>query len=262
MSSSSINIIEVNESNVEQYGFFCMRSKKKSDGYQNKLSWLKSRFQEGLKLKLIRNGEFPLGFIEYIPSEYSWRSVVADNMYVIHCFWILGKSKGKGYGSMLLQDCESDARQSGKVGVAAVTSNQTWLPDKPFFLKHGYKVVDFSPPAFELLVKNFEHSPNPRFIRDHERETMHFNDGLTIYYSDQCPYIHSALEIISDASKELGLEINMIQLTDAQQVKKFAPTAYGVFNVFYNNQLITYHPVTKREFLKLISPHLNDAGRG
>lgn len=80
MSSSNLNILEVNESNVERYGFFCMRSKRNSEGYQNKLLWLKSRFREGLKLKLIRDGEFPLGFIEYIPGEYSWRSVVADQI--------------------------------------------------------------------------------------------------------------------------------------------------------------------------------------
>lgn len=100
-------------------------------------------------------------------------------------------------------------------------------------------------------------SPNPRFIREQERETPPLGSGLTVYYSHQCSYIHAALEVISDASKELGLEINLIPLTDARQLKKFAPNAYGVFSVFYNNQLITYHPVTKREFLKLISPHLS-----
>jgi GNAT superfamily N-acetyltransferase len=257
MGASGVNILEVNESNVERYGFFCMRSKRNAEGYQNKLQWLKSRFREGLKLKLIRDGEFPLGFIEYIPGEYAWRSVVEDRMYVIHCLWVLGKNKGKGYGSMLLEACEADARQSGKVGIAVVTSRQTWLPDKGIFLKHGYEVVDFAPPAFELLVKKLAPSPNPRFIRDEERETPPSGGGVTVYYSHQCPYIHAALEVVSEVSKELGLEANLIPLTDAGQVKKFAPTGYGVFSVFYNDQLITHHPVTKREFLKRISPHLS-----
>ena len=257
MGNGLVNILDVNESNVEQYGFFCMRSKRNTAGYQNKLQWLKSRFREGLKLKLIRDGDFPLGFIEYIPGEYAWRSVAADKMYVIHCLWIPGKNKGKGYGGMLLEACEADARQSGKAGIAVVTSKQTWLPDKAFFLKHGFEAVDAAPPAFELLAKKWAPAPDPRFIRDEERATPPPGNEVTVYYSHQCPYIHDALEIISDASRELGLKTSLIPLTDARQARQCVPAAYGVFGVYYNGKLITYHPVTKREFLKLISPHLS-----
>lgn len=46
-------ILNVNAENVDEYGFFCMRSKPKSKGYQNKLAWMKKRFKEGLKVKIL-----------------------------------------------------------------------------------------------------------------------------------------------------------------------------------------------------------------
>ncbi|WP_169824094.1 hypothetical protein [Anaerobacillus alkalidiazotrophicus] len=50
-----IEIIDVNSSNVETYGFFCLRSKPKSEGYKKKIKWLKHRFNDGLKLKIIQD---------------------------------------------------------------------------------------------------------------------------------------------------------------------------------------------------------------
>ena len=71
-----------------------MRSKPSAYGYQQKQQWLKDRFMEGLKLKIIQEDHRPKGFIEYTPSEYSWRAVEADNYIMIHCLWIVGKDKG------------------------------------------------------------------------------------------------------------------------------------------------------------------------
>jgi hypothetical protein len=33
-------------------------------------------------------------FIEYIPGEQAWRAVHADGYLLIHCLWVVGKSKG------------------------------------------------------------------------------------------------------------------------------------------------------------------------
>jgi hypothetical protein len=48
-----MKIIDVNKNNVVEKGFFCNMSKKKSEGYQRKLRWLKKRFAEGMKIKRI-----------------------------------------------------------------------------------------------------------------------------------------------------------------------------------------------------------------
>jgi hypothetical protein len=65
---NSVEIIDVNSENVDKTGFFCFLSKKKSPGYSLKLAWLKERFSEGLRLKMLKLPE--RGFIEYIPGQY------------------------------------------------------------------------------------------------------------------------------------------------------------------------------------------------
>jgi hypothetical protein len=64
MADPSLEIIGVNGNNVATTGFFCGMSKPKSEGYRQKLEWLKDRFAEGLKIKMIARGG--RGFIEYI----------------------------------------------------------------------------------------------------------------------------------------------------------------------------------------------------
>lgn len=113
---NSVEIIDVNSENVDKTGLFCFMSKKRSPGYALKLAWLRDRFSEGLRLKMLKLPE--RGFIEYIPGEYAWRAVNAAGYMFIHCLWVVGKSKGKGYSRKLLELCEQDAHESSMNGVA------------------------------------------------------------------------------------------------------------------------------------------------
>jgi ribosomal protein S18 acetylase RimI-like enzyme len=247
-----VNIIDVNTANVEETGFFCMRSKSKSDGYQRKLNWLKHRFTEGLRLKIVEENGQPKGFIEYVPIEYTWRAVLGSNFMVIHCLWIVGQGKGKGYGSKLLDECIKDSKEQNKSGVAMVTSKGTWLTNKDFFMKYGFQVVDEAPPSFELIVKNFNECPSPQFPENWAERTQKYEHGITVLRSDQCPYIDNAVQVIIDTAKELDIKVNVIDINDCKDAQLNSPSAYGVFTVLYNGELLTYHPVTKRELLKLL----------
>lgn len=246
-----IELIDVHAGNVEQTGFFCMRSKPKSGGYRSKLEWLKARFAEGMKIKIIQENGQPKGFVEYIPSEYAWRAVEAENYMIIHCLWVVGRGKGKGYGSRLLKACMDDAQAQGKAGVAAVTSRGTWLTDPSFFVSKGFRVEAEAPPAFELVVKRFFDAPSPRFPDRWDERAGRYGDGLTILRSDQCPYNDQAVDMIREAASELGIEIRVSQMTHCRDAQG-APSAYGTFQVIYNGKLLTYHPMTKRELLKLL----------
>lgn len=218
-----------------------MRSKSKSTGYQRKLTWLLERFKEGLKLKIIEDNGHQTGFIEYIPIERSWRAVQGSNYLLIHCLWIVGKSKGKGYGSKLLMECIEDAKRQNKSGVAMVTSTQTWLADKKFFIKHGFESIDYAPPCFELVVKKFdEHHPYPRFNHGWEERAQKYHTGITILKSDQCPYIDQAVNTILEAARERDIHSAVIDIDSAEEAQ-FAPTAYGVFNVIYHDLCTSIH---------------------
>ncbi len=159
--SSDVDIITVDASNVDKHGFFCYKSKPKTAGYRHKRQWLEERFAEGLRIKIVREGNKSAGFIEYAPGEFAWRAVNAPNYLVVHCMWVVGRGKGKGYGSRLLSETIADAQAMGKDGVAMVTSHRPWLAGSALFLKHGFEPAGEAPPSFELLVKRFGDAPRP-----------------------------------------------------------------------------------------------------
>ena len=77
-----VRIEDINEDNIDEQELFCKKTKKKFPGYQNKVKWMKERFKEGLKYKVLYvkegNKESSRGMIEYIPWEYNWRGIQAD----------------------------------------------------------------------------------------------------------------------------------------------------------------------------------------
>ena len=159
-------IVEVNEANFDDYGVFCLKSKKNTEGYVNKAKWMRDRFKEGLRTRLLlvkeKHDLTSRGFIEYIPGEYAWRGIDAKGYMVIHCIWVVGRNRGHGYGTELLRQCEGDAQ--GMNGAAVVTSDKHWLPSSELFLRHGFEKADTMPPYFELLAKRFsKDAPLPRF---------------------------------------------------------------------------------------------------
>jgi ribosomal protein S18 acetylase RimI-like enzyme len=253
--NSNVKIVTVDASNVAQYGFFCYKSKPKSEGYRRKLGWLEQRFSEGLRIKIVYEGKRSVGFIEYIPGEFAWRVVEAEGYLLVHCIWVVGKGKKKGYGSWLLDECVEDAQEMGKHGVAMVTSSGNWLANKKLFLKNGFDIVDQTPPSFELLVKRFDDdAPLPAFPQDWDKRASRYGAGLTVIYADQCPYIKDAIKQYVDLAEERGVEARVVKLTSSREVQDTAPSPYGVFNVVYDGRLATYHYIGKREketFIKL-----------
>jgi len=165
-----MNVIDVNKENVSQTGFFCYMSKKKTEGYQRKLRWLQARFDEGMKIKMLDLKQGGRGFIEYIHGEFAWRAVNAEGYMFIHCIWVAGKSKGKGYGSLLLSESIKDAKNAGMKGVAMVTSERNWLVGKKLLNKHGFEsAAQYQP--FELMVRKFKHAPSPSFCSNFEKSS-------------------------------------------------------------------------------------------
>jgi N-acetylglutamate synthase-like GNAT family acetyltransferase len=249
---TDVKTVTVDAANVAEHGFFCFKSKPNSEGYRRKLAWLEQRFAEGMQIKMIYEGKRSVGFVEAIPGEYTWRAVEAKGYLVIHCLWVVGKGKGKGYGTRLLNACMEHARETGKRGVVMVTSGGVWLSDKKLLLKNGFEEVDQAPPSFSLLVKRFDNNtPLPAFPTNWDERARHYGDGLTILRSDQCPYIPDAVNIIAGFFNERNVPVQMVEFKSAQQVQELSPSAYGLFGVVYKGQLLSYHYLTQKDLAKL-----------
>jgi GNAT superfamily N-acetyltransferase len=247
----TMNIIEINSKNVSEKGFFCYMSKKKSEGYQRKLKWLKDRFDEGMKIKMLDLRQGGRGFIEYIPGEHAWRAVNAEGYMFIHCVWVAGKSKGKGYATLLLNACIKDAEKNEMKGVTVLTSEGNWLVGKKFFVKHNFESVDEQSP-FALMVKKFDNASSPSFSGDFEERLHAYGKHLTIICSDQCPYIDAAVKAALDAANELGLDTKVIELKSSEDVRKLSPSPYGVFGLVYDGKLVSYHSLAKKELINIL----------
>jgi len=255
---NKVEIIDTNADNISEYGF-CGYKNIKQEGYKRKTDWLKQRFSEDMKFKVlysIKDGA--VGFIEYIPGKYSWRPVEASGYMVIHCVFILKRDyKGKGYGSLLLEKCLSDAKKENMHGVAVVTSKGTWMAGKELFLKNGFELIDEAPPYFELLVKKFSNdAPLPKFKGEWEKRLESYGRGLTIIRSDQCPYIAKSVKEISETAQEqYGIKAKIVELKNCGEAQR-APCAYGIFSIVYNGEVIADHPISNKRFMNIMDREL------
>jgi L-amino acid N-acyltransferase YncA len=245
-----MKIIDVTESNVDEHGFFCCMSKKKSEGYQRKLAWTKKRFREGMRIKLLKLPD--RGFIEYAPAERAWRGVRAPGWMMIHCLWVVGRSKGKGYGKALLDACQKDAKKAGMRGVAVVTSEGNWLASKKLYLDRGFECVDEAEPSFSLLAKGFKKAPAPKFSFDREKALKRLGRGLVVVRSDQCPYIDDAVEIVRKAAKKAKVRFNVVEIKNTRDLRRCSPTPFGVFAIALNGRLLSYHYLLEKQLLPLL----------
>lgn len=246
-----MKILDVNGQNVEERGFFCYMSKKKSVGYKRKLSWLEARLSEGLRIKLL---ELPArGFIEYLPGELAWRAVEAKRYMFIHCLWVVGQSKGKGFATALLNECLQDAKATGMKGVAMLTSEKTWLLKRRFLEKHGFEKVSEAPPSFALMVKRFGKAKLPSLLDNSATIRRRFGKGVTVFRSDQCPYVEDATQVVLGAAQKAGLKSRVVELSSAAEVRELSPSPFGTFGIVLNGEILSYHYMLEKDLLPLLT---------
>jgi ribosomal protein S18 acetylase RimI-like enzyme len=182
-----MKILTLTDKNISDEHICCGFSDRKlAEGTRLKKEMIKRRLRDGFRFKKYDiKGKV---FIEYVPADQAWSPISAPGYMFIHCFWVSGQHKGRGYGTKLLEQCFEDAKHLN--GVVALTTEKVmpFATDKGFFTKNGFEVCDTAPPYFELLVKRFREAPPPQF-RDSAKQCMVENKkNLTFVYSDQCPF--------------------------------------------------------------------------
>ncbi len=243
----------VDASNVDETGFFCYMSARKATGYKQKRDWLESRFAEGLKIKIVHEiGERDTAFIEYVPGRYAWRAIHAPGYMVIHCLWVVGKGRGKGYGNLLVQECLADARAQKMHGVVTLTSDRAWIPSRDIFEHNGFTEAASAPPAFQLMVARFGAGPKATLPQNWEERAQAFGPGLTVIRTAQCPYLESHTRDILGIAQERGIPSKVIELKTAPEVQEQSPSAHGIFGIVLDGQLLAYQPLCKKVFDKLL----------
>jgi GNAT superfamily N-acetyltransferase len=249
---AEVKLVTLTEADLGRVQMLCGHSPSYRTGYEAKLKWMKGRLREGMRYTLLQVNGRNAGMVEAIPGEYAWRGVEAQGYLFIHCFWVVGRNRGHGYGRQLLQSCLEHAR--GMNGVAVVSSKTHWLPTPRIFIKNGFELADELPP-FELLVNRLKpDAPLPRFTQGSPSPLA----GLTLYQSDQCPYMQNLPAVVQQVGARLGVPVTLVHVESAAQAQNSA-CPYGVLGIFYNGELIDYRPTGTKKLLEILEPKL--AGR-
>ncbi len=250
--SEKTHIVIVNEQNLSYHpGVICFINPK-HPSYSLKVEWLKERFSEGLRIKLLYIGgqKKAAGFIEYVPGEFAWRAVSAKEYLFIHCLYVYpNNNKNQGYGSLLIEACLEDAKKQNLAGAAVMVSKNAFMAEEDIFLKNGFSQADIDEQGNLLLVRQFGEAALPFFNRLNVDGNKF--KGLHVLYSRQCPWVARLIEEIREEgiAEQLGISITEIRTaTEAQQ----APSFYGVFNFIRDGKVLADRYVSLTRFKNIL----------
>jgi hypothetical protein len=249
---NDIRIINLTPDNIAEYGVCGYKDVKKHLELRKKIEWFNEHYPKGLRIKVILSNKGGYqGMLEYIPGKYAHRPVDAEGYMFIHCIFVGFKNefKGKGYASLLIDECVKEARIEKMFGAAVVTRKGPFMVNKEIFLKKGFRVADSAKPDFELLVKKFDdESENPTFKSNMIKNLKKYGKGLYVIRSPQCPYTEKNVNAILESAKnKFNLKPHLIDLAEAKDVQ-CSPCAFGTFCIIYNEEIISYHPISNTRF--------------
>lgn len=256
----SFSITEVTAANLSTHPEAICYINPKHEHYGLKVEWLRKRFREGLKIKLLHvaGEDRPVGFIEYVPGEFAWRAVEAPGYLFVHCLWIYArKYRGKGLASVLLDGVFEEAKTLGKAGVAVIASEGPFMATAAVFLKNGFTQAGASG-NYRLLVKTAARAPLPKFT-DWEARLSSFK-GWQIVYSKQCPWVARFVEELKLTAAGLGIPLKIHEIKSAAEAQR-APSVYSVFNLIKDGRLLADHYISMTRFRNILRQHMGPAYR-
>ena len=250
-----MKLIEVTPENALKETFFCIKDTKRQ-GFKDKHSWFEQRHKEGMRIKILKSEDDKMiGYIEYVPAKNAWRPVDADNYMFIHCIYIYSKKqREKGYGAMLIEDAEREAKARGLDGLCVMTSSGGWMANKTLFEKNGFVQIE-TKDRFELLAKTWKDSADkPKLLDWHSQQKKY--KGWNLSYSDQCPWNEKSVEALLNVAMDFGIDLKVKKITTIKEAKS-APSGFGVFNLLRDGRLLEDHYLSHTRFRNIVKKELN-----
>lgn len=234
MNEEFINL--TTENLISEHLCCIIRTRKPHPGVEAKRAWLLKRLEEGHVFRKLNKKA--VVFIEYVPLEKAWVPIIGENYPYIYCLWVTGEEKGKGYAKELMEYCLADAKSKGKSGVCMLGSQRqkAWLSDQSFAKKYGFEVVETTESGYELLALSFD-GTIPYFSQSAKKEKIE-NQELTIYYDDQCPFIHQYINMIKEYCRSQNQPVSFIYVDTLEKAKEL-PCPFNNWAVFYKGQFET-----------------------
>jgi GNAT superfamily N-acetyltransferase len=248
MMMDKLQIIDVGSENADT----CRCCGANELGQQRKREWIKQCLPYGLRYKTVleQTSGRMVGMIEYMPSEYAWRSAHAMNYMMIHCLQVMKQYRGRGIGSRLVQDCIDDAEQHRMNGVVALATSHGWCADDRIYLKSGFRVVDKASLSLELVAKQLKKAEPPSF-GDWKERLEKLETGIYMYCSKQCPFmrIEKLIARREWLKTKYGLEAKIIEINSHEQAQANS-CVWGTSGIICNREIVNYVPGGRAPLLK------------
>lgn len=254
METTKLKIVAVSPENVKEHTLFCVKDIT-NPGFDHKRKWFEKAYQEGLRIKILKDQKDKMiGFIEYVPGESAWRPVNAQNFMFIHCMYVYAKQdRNRGYGSMLVEECEKEAKVLGMSGVCVMTSSGAWIANKTIFEKNGYIQIDENG-RFELLSHKWEETASDPQLVDWKSK-QHNYQGWHLLYANQCPWHEKSVQALLNVAMDFGIDLKVRQLNTAKEAQN-APSGFGVFSLLHNGKLLDDHYLSATRFKNIVRKEL------
>jgi len=243
-----MNYIRITRDNIDAEHICCAMSNSQSLA---KKAWLKARFDEGLVF--YRSKERGKCFIEYIPAENAWVPIEAAGYLYINCFWVSGSLKGHGYSNDLLDECIRDAKAQGRKGLCILSSvkrKKEFLSDPKHLAYKGFLLADEAPTGISLLYLPLTADAQAPRFKPCAKEARIPEDGLVLYYTDQCPFTFYWVPRVQEACATHGVPLKVIHLTDKAAAQN-APAPVTTYALFKDGQFVTQVIQTDKKLLAL-----------
>lgn len=252
MEMEKLGFIQITKSNIETEHICCaLGAKQYEHAVSEKKKWLTERMDEGLVF--YRLDERAKVFIEYLPAEMAWVPIEAPNYMYINCLWVSGRHKHNGYAKQLVDYCKNDAINRGMDGIVHILGKKKYpyLSDGRFFEHMGFEIVDQVEPYFQLMALKWnEHAVLPAFKK--QVKTFPNDEGITIYYTVQCPFAVGVLEELRKIAENKSVPFKTIRIITKEEAQN-APTIWTTFGLFYNGKFITHEIISPNKFDKLLT---------
>ena len=83
------------------------------------------------------------------------------------------------------------------------------------------------------------------------------NDGVSIYYTTQCPFAVGIIDELRGVAKNKGVPFSAHKITTKEEAQD-GPLIWSTFGLFYNKNFITHEILSSNKFEKLLTRLISD----
>ena len=193
--------------------------------------------------------------------ETAWAPVEGADYLYLYCLWVQGAPRGQGVGKALMESCHRRTRgRRAKAGVCMLGAEKqkAWLSDQRFAEKFGFQTVGHGRTNTACLPLRFDERPAPYFAAECQTAGPSKKNDLTVYYTDQCPFIAQRIEKLRAYCATHEIPAAFLHVETTEQAKNAAVPVQQLGGVL-RRQVRYRQPARRRGRAEAVGTQLKNA---